>query len=134
MQSILYYNGTILTMDGEKTAQAVLVEDGKIKAVGSNTELLNLKNEQTEIINLEGKTMLPAFIDPHSHFTNAAMMIDKVPLGECNSFEEIVEKLRAYKEEHQLGDEEMPVSYTHLDVYKRQPPHRVSGSRQHTAL
>ena len=37
MNDTIYYNGTVITMDGDRMAQAVLVADGRIAAVGSNT-------------------------------------------------------------------------------------------------
>ena len=64
MKQTIYYNGTILTMRGEEIVEAILVEDGRIRDVGSNNEILNRKSPEAEVINLEGKTMLPAFIDP----------------------------------------------------------------------
>ena len=62
----LFYGGKILTMDIPLYADAVLVEDGKITAVGRREELAGQAPDA--VINLEGKTMLPAFIDAHSHF------------------------------------------------------------------
>lgn len=89
MNQTVYYNGKIITMNGEQIVEAILVEDGRIREVGSNNEILNRKSPEAEVINLEGKTMLPAFIDPHSHFTSVASMLDKVDLSGCTSMEEI---------------------------------------------
>ena len=63
MNQTVYYNGKIITMNGEQIVEAILVEDGRIREVGSNNEILNRKSPEAEVINLEGKTMLPAFID-----------------------------------------------------------------------
>ena len=96
MRQTVYYNGTVLTMRGEETAQAVLVEDGRIAAVGTNVEVLNRKSPDAEVVNLEGKTLLPAFIDPHSHFTSVASMLDKVDLSGVTSVEEIGRRLCSF--------------------------------------
>ena len=62
--------GNILTMDSQNTrAEAVAVSEGKITAVGSNTELAKLVGEGTEVVHLAGRTLLPGFIDPHNHFS-----------------------------------------------------------------
>ena len=66
--------GNILTMDSQNTrASAVAVYEGKITAVGSNTELAKLVGEGTEVVHLAGRTLLPGFIDPHNHFSINAL-------------------------------------------------------------
>ena len=66
--SLYIYNGTVITLEDEQPkANAVFVDKGKIVAVGSDPELrLHLK-ETTKIIDLKGATLLPGFIDPHTH-------------------------------------------------------------------
>ncbi len=66
--SLYIYNGTVITLEDEQPkATAVFVDKGKIVAVGSDSELrLHLK-ETTQIIDLKGATLLPGFIDPHTH-------------------------------------------------------------------
>lgn len=67
----LYYNGIIVTVDRCNTkAQAVLLEDEYILAVGQNEEVAALAAVNAEKIDLGGKTMLPGFIDAHSHICN----------------------------------------------------------------
>jgi predicted amidohydrolase YtcJ len=64
----IYHNGTILTInDAQPTAEAVAVKDGKILAVGQETEVLKTVGEDTKKIDLNGKTMLPGFVDSHGH-------------------------------------------------------------------
>jgi len=64
----IYHNGTILTIvDAQPTAEAVAVKDGKILAVGQETEVLKTVGENTQKIDLDGKTMLPGFVDSHGH-------------------------------------------------------------------
>ena len=59
-----YINGKIITMeDASMFAEAVCVERGRILSVGKQEELLALKEAGDEIIDLHGRTMLPAFID-----------------------------------------------------------------------
>lgn len=124
MKQTIYYNGTILTMRGEEIVEAILVEDGRIRDVGSNNEILNRKSPEAEVINLEGKTMLPAFIDPHSHFTSVASMLDKVDLSGCGSMEEIRDRLKAFRKEKGLADDAMLVGtgYDHNDLPGYQHP------------
>jgi len=65
---VIYHGGTIITInDDQPSAEAVAVKDGKIIAVGAGGEILDLKGEQTELINLDRRTMLPGFVDAHGH-------------------------------------------------------------------
>ena len=71
---LVIMGGNILTMDSQNTrASAVAVYEGKITAVGSNTELAKLVGEGTEVVHLAGRTLLPGFIDPHNHFSINAL-------------------------------------------------------------
>ena len=69
LQQRLYYNGDILTMEGESPnyVEALVVEDGDIEFVGILTDAEE-KYKNAIKIDLMGQTMLPGFIDGHSHF------------------------------------------------------------------
>lgn len=65
---MIFHNGTILTInDAQPSAQAVAVKDGKILAVGVKDDILKMSGEKTKKVDLDGKTMLPGFVDSHSH-------------------------------------------------------------------
>ncbi|MDH3793081.1 MAG: amidohydrolase, partial [Rhodospirillales bacterium] len=65
----VFSNGTILTMDAsDSVAEAVAVAGGRILAVGPWTEIEPLADQGTRRVDLAGRTMIPAFIDPHGHF------------------------------------------------------------------
>ena len=66
----VYYNGNLITVDPSlPVAQAIAIDsDGDIASVGSNSEILMLADENSSIIDLEGRTMLPGFNDSHSHW------------------------------------------------------------------
>ena len=90
----LYFNGNIITVDeNESIAEAILIEDGKIKAVGTNDEILAL-GDDAEKIDLNKKTVLPGFIDPHGHIVPVAQTMMIVMLGDVTSKEELLERLR----------------------------------------
>ena len=64
----IYVGGDIVTMnDKAPSAQALAVKDGRILAVGDRkTVEAGHKGAKTRVVNLAGKTLLPAFIDAHS--------------------------------------------------------------------
>lgn len=103
----IYYNATIITMnDAQKFAQALCMEDGIIVAVGNNEEILNLKEADTNLIDLHNQVMMPAFIDPHSHFFGLANSLSECDLSEAESFEEIITKLQQFIEENHIPEGE----------------------------
>jgi predicted amidohydrolase YtcJ len=64
----IYFGGPILTMnDAEPTAEAVAVRSGRIVAVGSLADLGKYRNDATTMFDLDGRAMLPGFIDSHGH-------------------------------------------------------------------
>ena len=91
----IFFNGKIITMNNkEPMVEAVLIDDEKIVKIGSKEEILNEKDENTELIDLDGKTMLPGFIDSHSHIVAVAQTLMIVNLSEANSKEEFIQMLK----------------------------------------
>jgi len=67
-------NGKVVTVDSDDSiVEAVAVMNGKILAVGSTDEINRLVGESTEVIELDGKTVLPGIIDTHTHPSGAAV-------------------------------------------------------------
>ena len=87
-------------MDGKENGDsAVLVEDGKIVGIGDLQKLKEMAGSEAQIYDLKGKTLMPAFVDSHSHITMAAQMSMFADLSECASFDQIVLKLKEYAKE-----------------------------------
>jgi len=64
----IFYNGIILTMDdNQPQAQAIAIDGERILSVGTNNEILPLKDSSTLVVDLQGKTVIPGFIDSHQH-------------------------------------------------------------------
>ena len=73
----IYTGGDIVTIsDAQPTAEAVAVKDGLILALGSRADIeAAFKGLATVVVDLAGKTLMPSFIDPHSHYINALSML-----------------------------------------------------------
>ena len=72
--SHIFTNGNVITLDDNHgTVRALAIAEGKILAVGSETDILKHRGEGTELINLEGKTLMPGFVDAHSHLSGVAI-------------------------------------------------------------
>lgn len=121
-----YINGTILTMEEQLYAEAVCVENGRVIAVGTKEEVLAEKTEEDQVINLQGKALLPGFIDGHSHFVGTANSMTQCDLSECTSFQEIVDLMKEFKERRGMNDEEwiLGCNYDHNFLKEGRHPDR----------
>ncbi len=79
---MVFYNGKILTADDQFTiVQAAAVRDGKFLARGSTSDILRLAGPQTRRIDLQGKTVVPGFIESHQHGWTAGTNLKDGPQG-----------------------------------------------------
>ena len=91
---LIIFNSEIYTAnENNQIAKSIAVKDGKIIEVSS--ENLVSKYEANEILDANGKTILPGFIDSHCHFYNLGLDQQVVDLRGTTSFEEIIERLIA---------------------------------------
>ena len=105
----VFYNGEVLTMDAVNTvAQAISVRDGRIESVGANAVVSKLITEDTEVIDLAGRTLIPGFVDAHGHFPGSGQTaftvdLNSPPIGDTKSIDELLDKLRAFGTERVDG-------------------------------
>ena len=65
---VIFRNGSIYPIAGQnQKVDALAIRNGKIFALGSVDEVMGATNSSTQIIDLQGRTLLPGFIDPHNH-------------------------------------------------------------------
>lgn len=106
----LYYNGDILTMEGDKPQmpEALVTQNGKIAYVGS-LQSAQAKYANAAPIDLKNQTLLPAFIDPHSHFgmvsnTMGQVNLNPPPVGNVDSIDKMLQALKDYKKDNKIAD------------------------------
>ncbi len=101
-----FINGKIYTVNEKQPyAEAVVIEKNKIKYVGSNSAANRLIDASTEVIDLDGKLMLPGFNDSHLHFTSGGSYLLGINLRPALSKEEFVKIIRDY-----IADRNLPES------------------------
>lgn len=95
----LYINGTVLTMDeSDSIAEAISVREGRIEAVGSSEAMLELAADNTQIIDLRGRTLMPGFVDAHGHFPGSGQTVfsadlNSPPIGDVTDMASLIERL-----------------------------------------
>ena len=95
-----FVDGRILTMDEQnRIAEAVLIKGERIAAVGSTEEILQSVDADTIVTRLQGKTMLPGFIEAHGHFPGSGLSavaadVNSPPIGDVKSITQALEKIR----------------------------------------
>lgn len=101
---LIISGGPIITMAGDQPVQveSVLLRDGRIAATGSLADVRKATKGKVESVDLNGRTMLPGFIDAHGHMTyvgqNAAMaQLQPPPVGGVANISELQAALRNYK-------------------------------------
>ncbi len=78
----IFYGGDIITVnDQQPEAEAVAIKNGKIVFVGDKKEAFERRGEKTELIDLKGKTLMPGFIDPHTHIILDALITASVDVS-----------------------------------------------------
>lgn len=119
---VIYFGGDIITMENDNPAyaEAVAVKDGKILFVGTKAEAEKFHGDGTKMEDLAGKTLLPGFIDPHSHFMSSLAMTTQAncqpsPSGEANDIPGIIKALQETKEKLNIKDGEVLMGYGYDD-------------------
>ena len=102
METTLYFGGPIVTLEEPRYAQALVERGGRIAYVGNREEAERLAGPGARRVDLEGRALLPAFVDPHSHLLACAYARLQVPLGECASWEEIADRLSRHVQERDI--------------------------------
>lgn len=94
----IYHGGTVYTVDSEfGITDAFAIKDGKFLEVGSDADILD-QYDAPEIIDLQGKSVYPGFIDAHTHFFRYAEGLRVVDLVGAKSFDELIQRVKNYAE------------------------------------
>jgi len=131
---IIYFNGDIITMnDKQRDAAFVAVTAGKIVAVGkSHWSLRKYVGKNTTVVNLHGKTLLPGFIDSHSHFSLTAIQMGQgfdlspPPFGAVTSIAQIIDNIKSYITTNNIpaGKAIFGMGYSDIAVVEHRHPSR----------
>jgi hypothetical protein len=98
----VFINGKIYTVNPEQPyAEALVVVKNRIAFVGTNEQAEKFVDEETETINLDGKLVLPGFIDAHAHFIKGGFSQQNINLRNVKSPSEFRQLIKNYVSTHQ---------------------------------
>jgi predicted amidohydrolase YtcJ len=106
--------GPIVTVNpGQPAAEAVAIAGGRIVAVGTEADVMAhyvpaTDGPATDVIDLAGRTLVPGFVDGHSHFmTCATVQVQALcaspPAGPCRTVADVIDQLRKLQQRLQIG-------------------------------
>lgn len=99
----IYINGDFITLENDDI-EVIETENDKIIKTGSKAEIIGLEDNNTEIIDLKGNTLMPSFIDAHSHIFALAKSLMQISIDGLTSIEEIKNCLVKYKKENKTNE------------------------------
>jgi predicted amidohydrolase YtcJ len=95
--SLVILNADIITLNRKKPkAEAVAVQNGRITAVGSNSEIRKLLGDCTKVVDAKGACIVPGLVDCHVHMTEFGFFLQRPDMKNARSISEMQEKLRRY--------------------------------------
>lgn len=93
MVDVILTNGRIYTQSAADFVSALAISGGRIVAVGSDTEMLALRQAHTRVQPLGGRTVLPGLVDAHVHFSWTARSLTEVDVFEVPNLETALERV-----------------------------------------
>src|SRR5450631_2317222 len=118
----ILYNGIFWTVNPRQPrAQAVAISGGRFLAIGSNEEVLALAAGNAQKIDLGGKTVLPGFIDAHSHPAEAGLSHLRMVDCDLRSIADILKALRERASNTPPGDWVMGFKYDDTKTSEGRP-------------
>lgn len=117
----IIYNASFLTLEDtiiDEDVEAIYIENDKIEKIGKKEEILSLKDNETEVIDANGKTVMPSFIDAHSHFFAVANDLSQINLNECKNFSDIQNKILEYVNNNKINENQWIIAnnYDHNNL------------------
>jgi predicted amidohydrolase YtcJ len=102
----IYLNGHVITVDDQfSIANGFAIEGNKFSAVGNSEQLKSLADENTQIIDLQGRTVIPGLIDNHNHFIRGSYHWGSLlRLDGISTRAEALERLQKHAEQLEKDD------------------------------
>ena len=117
----IFVGDNILTMDqATQGATGVAIQGDQIIYVGDKDQALGMANEDTRVIELGDRALIPGFVDSHGHISMTARFIDYAnlsspPVGSINNIDDLVGALSQHMQDNPLAPKQWLVGYGYDD-------------------
>ena len=99
--SLMFTHARVFTSNPDQPyAEAIAINGNRISAVGTNAEILNTRQQNTRLIDAQGCSLLPGFIDSHVHLFIGSAELDNVFLDDVRTLEDLRVKLANHVASH----------------------------------
>ena len=119
----IYVGGDIVTInDNQPFVEALAVKDGKILAVGDRKTIEREHTDgKTKVFDLGGKTLMPSFIDAHSHYINSLLVANQAkvyapPSGPGKNVDSIITNIKKFAKDHGIPKGKLIMAYGYDDT------------------
>lgn len=133
---LILRNGNIITMDAlDSRASALAVKWGKIFRVGHDDDLHQLGHADTMVLDLEGRTVLPGFIDTHNHLSFYGYLVSSADCRAASgleSIDDLLQRLREEADKTPVGQWVKGWGYAHYHLKDNRPVTRKDLDRVST--
>jgi predicted amidohydrolase YtcJ len=131
---LVLLSGKIVTVDPKRpTAEALAVRGDRIVAIGTDKEVSGLVGDGTKVIRLQGKLVIPGFIEGHGHFVGLGQSMQMLDLRKAKSWEEIVKQVEGAVRTAAPGAWIVGRGW-HQEKWERKSEPNVHGYPTHAAL
>jgi predicted amidohydrolase YtcJ len=131
---LILQNGNIYTADiNNPKVEAIAVKAGRIIAVGAKSEILRHKGDSTMVIDLDGKSLYPGFIEGHAHIMGIGANLINVDLMGAQNYDEVIARVKARAAETPEGTWIIGRGW-HQDKWDQSPERLFKGFPTHHAL
>jgi len=131
---LVLQGGVVITLaDDLPRAEALAVKGGRIAAVGSDAQIAAWIGPKTRVIALQGRAVLPGFIEGHGHFFSLGASRQQLDLASATSWEEVVQRVAEAARRTPAGQWIVGRGW-HQGKWKQPPSPHVQGYPVHEAL
>jgi predicted amidohydrolase YtcJ len=130
---LVLLNGKIITVDSnDSIAEAVACKGEKIVAVGDDEKIKCYVGKHTKVIDLEGRTVTPGFVDTHFHFSGGGRRARSVDLRYVRTMDALIEEIRKKAETLPLGRWIQGFGYNESKLKEKRFPNRYDLDKAST--
>jgi predicted amidohydrolase YtcJ len=120
----MYFNGDIITMAGDSATyvEALVVKDGSILFAGPKEEAMKMAGKGHTMVDLQGKTLMPGFIDTHGHFIYYGRNQLDGDLGGVKNIPELIARMQEHLKNVPEGAWVVGMGYNPLLMEEKRHP------------